>query len=147
VLGPRIVRAVDGPHASEFDPAAARAAFWGQDWTVTRESDRMGLRLTGASLGEASGPEPVSLGMVWGAVQVPPGGSPIVLLADGPTVGGYRVIAVAASVDRPVLGQLRAGDLVRFERVDLDRAVRLAADASAALEAARSRLRMAEPMA
>ena len=85
--------------------------------------------------------------MTWGAVQVPAGGAPIVLLADHPTVGGYRVIAVAASVDRPVLGQLRAGDEVRFALIDLDRARRMAREAADALHGADSRLRMAEPMA
>ena len=85
--------------------------------------------------------------MVWGAVQVPAGGAPIVLLADGPTVGGYRVPAVAITADRPVLGQLRPGDELRFRLVSLADARRLAADAAAVLREAGSRSRMAEPMA
>jgi allophanate hydrolase subunit 2 len=85
--------------------------------------------------------------MTWGAVQVPAGGAPIILLADHPTVGGYRVLAVVASADRPVLGQLRAGDEVRFTCIDLARARRMATDAAQALHEADSRLRMAEPMA
>lgn len=66
-----------------------------------------------------------SEGMPCGAVQVPPGGEPIVLMVDHPTTGGYPVIACVASVDLPVLGQLRPGDTVRFERVT--QAVALAA--------------------
>lgn len=145
-VGPRTVHIVDGPHAAEFPPGAM-ALLLETAWTVTPRSDRMGVRLAGPPLPPAEGPEPASLGMTWGAVQVPAGGAPIVLLADHPTVGGYRVIAVAASADRPVLGQLRAGDEVRFARIDVARARRLANDAEEALRAADSRLRMAEPMA
>ena len=145
-VGPRTVHIVDGPHLGEF-PADALELLLETAWTVTPRSDRMGVRLGGPPLPPAEGPEPASLGMTWGAVQVPAGGAPIILLADHPTVGGYRVIAVAASADRPVLGQLRAGDEVRFARIDVARARRMAADAADALRAADSRLRMAEPMA
>jgi allophanate hydrolase subunit 2 len=145
-VGPRTVHIVEGPHAAEFPPDALELLLE-TAWTVTPRSDRMGVRLAGPPLPPAEGPEPVSLGMTWGAVQVPAGGAPIVLLADHPTVGGYRVIAVAAAADRPVLGQLRAGDELRFVRVDVARARRMAAEADAAVRAADSRLRMAEPMA
>ena len=57
-----------------------------------------------------------SEGMMCGAVQVPPGGEPIILMVDHPTTGGYPVIACIATVDLPVLGQLRPGEDVRFER-------------------------------
>jgi allophanate hydrolase subunit 2 len=145
-IGPRQVHVVEGPHAVEF-PAGSMEQLLSTPWTVTSRSDRMGVRLGGPPLPAAAGPEPASLGMTWGAIEVPAGGTPIILLADHPTVGGYRVIAVAASADRPVLGQLRAGHEVRFVRVDVARARSLAAEASVALHAADSRLRMAEPMA
>jgi antagonist of KipI len=145
-VGPRTVHVVEGPHAAEFPPEAMELLLT-TAWTSTPRSDTMGVRLGGPPLPPAEGPEPASLGMTWGAIQVPAGGSPIVLLADHPTVGGYRVIAVAASVDRPVLGQLRAGDEVRFQRIDLVTARKLARDAAHALHEADSRLRMAEPMA
>ena len=57
--------------------------------------------------------------MVTGAIQLPPDGRPIVLLCDHATVGGYPVVATVASADFGVLGQLRPGDTVRFEQVDL----------------------------
>ena len=145
-LGPRTVHIVEGPHAAEFPPEAL-SMLLETAWTVTPRSDRMGVRLGGPPLPPAEGPEPASLGMTWGTVQVPAGGAPIILLVDHGTVGGYRVIAVAASADRPVLGQLRAGDEVRFVRIDVTRARRMATDAAEALHAADSRLRMAEPMA
>ena len=59
--------------------------------------------------------------MVTGAVQVPPDGQPVVLLCDHATVGGYPVVATVVRADLGVLGQLRPGDAVRFEAVDLAR--------------------------
>jgi biotin-dependent carboxylase-like uncharacterized protein len=127
---PRTVRALPGPHADAAGPDTFERLI-STTWDVGPQSDRMGIRLDGPPIG-ASGlsgvsgafgaSELVSSGMAWGAVQLPPGGRPIVLLADGPTVGGYPVVAVVASVDRPLLGQLRAGDQLRLAAVTLDEA-------------------------
>jgi len=91
----------------------------------------MGLRLEGVPIREAV-PEAVgesgellSLPMVQGAVQLPPGEAPIVLLADHQTVGGYPAPLVVASVDLPRLAQLRPGDVLGFEGITLDEAFRL----------------------
>ena len=127
---PRTVRVLAGPHADAAGPDTFERLI-STTWDVGPQSDRMGIRLDGPPLGTPGTSELVSSGMVWGAVQLPPGGRPIVLLADGPTVGGYPVVAVVASVDRPVLGQLRAGDRLRLVAVTLEEAraaLRAAAD-------------------
>ena len=80
----------------------------------------MGLRLDGPPL--ASGEEILSHAVIPGAVQIPAGGLPLVLLADGPTLGGYPVIAGVARADHPRLGQLRPGDTLRFREVSPDEA-------------------------
>jgi 5-oxoprolinase (ATP-hydrolysing) subunit C len=72
----------------------------------------MGLRLDGPSLGP--GREIVSHPLVPGAVQLPADGRPIVMLVDGPTIGGYPVLGVVPTVDLPRLGQLRPGDEIGF---------------------------------
>lgn len=115
---PRVVRVIAGPH--EFPPTEV-AALVGRVWSVGTDSNRIGLRL--APLGAENGLVPPSTGvpscgMVTGAVQVPPDGRPIVLMPDHATVGGYPVIACVISADLGVLGQLRAGDHVRFAIVD-----------------------------
>ncbi len=79
--------------------------------------------------------------MVWGAVELPPGGAPICLLADHPTVGGYPVIGVIASVDLPILGQLVPGSAVAFRPVTLPEAAAAARRAAADLDMAEARLR------
>jgi antagonist of KipI len=58
-------------------------------------------------------------------VQVPPDGQPIVLLAERQTVGGYPKIATVASVDLPLLAQLRAGDTVAFAEISVAEAQEL----------------------
>jgi antagonist of KipI len=118
---PRTVRVLAGPHADAAGPDTFEHLV-SATWDVGSQSDRMGIRLEGPPLQSEGRPELVSSGVAWGAVQLPPGGRPIVLLADAPTVGGYPVVAVVASVDRPVIGQLRAGDRLRLVPVTLDEA-------------------------
>ena len=117
------IRLVDGPHLDRIDRSIMEGLIAGP-WTVAPASDRVGIRLAGPDLTRRdpagpAWPELVSQGVVWGAVQLPPDGVPIVLLADHQTVGGYPVVAVAIAADRPRLGQLRPGSTVRFERTDL----------------------------
>jgi antagonist of KipI len=60
-----------------------------------------------------------------GAVQVPAGGLPIVLLVEHPSTGGYPKIANVISADLSALAQLRPGEEVRFAKVSFDEARRL----------------------
>lgn len=83
-------------------------------WTVARNADRVGLRLEGRPLQRRRQGELPSEGVVTGALQVPPSGRPVLLLADRPTTGGYPVIAVVDSADLPLAGQLRPGQYVAF---------------------------------
>ena len=114
---PEVVHVVLGPHATE----AELDALCKGPWTVSPTSNRAGVRLTGRSI-QGGGGRLTSLPMTWGAIQLPPGGEPIVLLVDAPTVGGYPVIAIVASVDRGVIGQLGAGDHVAFTVVSHEEA-------------------------
>jgi antagonist of KipI len=83
-------------------------------WTVAPASDRQGLRLAGDSISVRDARERVSEPVAPGTVQLPPGGNPIVLLADAQTHGGYPRIGHVIRADRGRLAQLRAGDEVRF---------------------------------
>ena len=103
---------VPGPDL-DAAPDDALAGLASATWLVSTSSDRMGLRLDGPSLG--SGREIVSHPLVPGAVQLPADGRPIVMLVDGPTIGGYPVLGVVPTVDLPRLGQLRPGDEIGFQ--------------------------------
>jgi antagonist of KipI len=118
----RAIRLVDGPQHDLFGDEAWELLLSGR-YTVSAASDRMGYRLEGAALthcGPASLPsEPACPG----AIQIPDGGAPIVLMPDGPTVGGYPKLAVVITADLGVMAQLTPGTRPRFERVTLDQAV------------------------
>ena len=79
-------------------------------------SNRVGLRLEGEPPARVRDDELPSEGMVLGAVQVPPGGQPVVLLADHPPTGGYPVLAVVHPDDLWQCGQARPGEQLRFAR-------------------------------
>jgi biotin-dependent carboxylase-like uncharacterized protein len=106
-----VLRAVLGPRA-EF--VADPAELTGIAWTASSRSDRIGMRLEGGRLRRAGDAEVPSEGMVRGAIQVPPGGEPVVFLADHPATGGYPVVATVCDADVDRAAQVRPGQGVRF---------------------------------
>ncbi|WP_435169984.1 biotin-dependent carboxyltransferase family protein [Paenibacillus glycanilyticus] len=119
-----VLRAMPGSEHGQFS-AAAREAFFRERYAIAPASDRMGCRLIGTPLARESRAELLSHGVTPGAVQVPPGGGPIILAADCQTTGGYPKIAHVATVDMPLLAQAKPGDTIRFQPVTLDEAQRL----------------------
>lgn len=127
------IRVLAGPHPMG---GVAWEHLTTRTWTVTADSNRVGVRLTGSDpLPVDRSPSIPSTGMVTGAIQVPPDGRPIVLMPDHATVGGYPVIGCVISADLAALGQLRPGDTVRFTGVDLEEAARMAGHGERALDA------------
>lgn len=112
------LRAVPGPQADAFTEAAL-GAFFHTPYRVSREADRMGMRLDGTPLTFRGGADIVSDGIVTGAVQVPGSGLPILLLADHQTIGGYAKIATVISADLPRAGRLLPGATLRFTAVSV----------------------------
>ncbi|MFN8991656.1 MAG: biotin-dependent carboxyltransferase family protein [Betaproteobacteria bacterium] len=112
----QVIRAVPGRHWQIFT-LKTREQFAGVPYRVLLDSDRMGYRLEGLALAAPRGGDVLSEGMATGAVQVPPSGQPIVLMADRATTGGYPVLAVVAAVDLPLMAQLAPGDQLRFELI------------------------------
>jgi biotin-dependent carboxylase-like uncharacterized protein len=113
---PGPLRIVPGPRDDWF-AADALDVLCGSAYTVGADSNRVGLRLEGPALRRTREEELASEGMVLGAVQVPPSGTPVVFLADHPPTGGYPVIGVVETDDLWQCAQLRPGDEVRFTRV------------------------------
>ena len=107
------VAVLRGPRDDWFGDAGW-SALTGQPWQVTSESNRVGLRLAGAPLTRLREGELPSEGMVRGALQVPPAGTPVLFLADHPVTGGYPVIGYVTDADVDRCGQLRPGQTVRF---------------------------------
>lgn len=114
--GSTTVAAVPGPRDAWFSDDAVRA-FFSTAWTVSPQSDRVGVRLEGPALDRQVTDELPSEPCVRGSVQVVSAGMPVVLGPDHPVTGGYPVIAVVVDdhVDR--LAQVRPGEVVRFTRM------------------------------
>jgi antagonist of KipI len=109
------LRVLPGPQREWFDEAALDTLRQ-TTFTVDPQSDRMGLRLSSAApIPRRARGEMISDATFPGALQVPPSGQPILLMADRPTTGGYPQIAVVISADLSLAGQLVPGDRVRFE--------------------------------
>ncbi|MBZ5579384.1 MAG: biotin-dependent carboxyltransferase family protein [Acidobacteriia bacterium] len=114
-----LLRVTAGPQAGWFTDELYRASY-----AVTEESNRMGLRLRGPAIPSPPG-HMLTEGVTLGAVQVPPGGQPIILFVEHQTTGGYPKPANVISADLGRVGQLRPRDEVRFERVTIEQALRL----------------------
>ncbi len=113
------IRLVRGSHFDALD-AASRAALFDAAFRIDKDSNRVGFRLDGPRLALSEPLELVSEPLAIGTLQLPPGGAPIALMAEHPTVGGYPRIGQIAAVDLPRLAQRRPGDVVRFAEIDLD---------------------------
>lgn len=95
-------------------PAQALAALGHAKFRVDARSDRVGIRLEGATLpGGAALAR--SRPLVVGAVQLPPDGRPIVIGPDGPSVGGYPLLGVLRSSSMARLGRTPPGGLVTLK--------------------------------
>jgi biotin-dependent carboxylase-like uncharacterized protein len=112
----RPIALIRGSHFSHLDVDSQRALF-AREFRIGSQSNRVGYRLQGHALKLREALELVSEGVVPGTVQLPPGGEPIVLMAEAPTTGGYPRIAHIAAVDLPRLAQRRPGQRVRFVEV------------------------------
>ncbi len=109
---PRTLEIWPGPEWSAF-PESSRIRFLATTWEISTQSDRTGYRLLGSSIsgggGILSGP------VLTGTIQVPPSGEPIVLMRDGPTVGGYARLASVSPPDLDLLAQCAPGTRVGFQ--------------------------------
>jgi antagonist of KipI len=117
-----LLRVTAGPQAGLF-----RDELYAGVWTVSEESNRMGIRLRGEPIPSPSG-QMITEGVPLGAIQVPPDGQPIVLFVEYQTTGGYPKPANVISADFWRLGQLRPRDEVQFECVTMEDAIELLRD-------------------
>jgi allophanate hydrolase subunit 2 len=109
-----VLHALPGPRDDWLSEPAALAAA---TWSVSSRSDRVGIRLEGPALRrhpEREGQGLPSEGVVRGAIQVPPGGEPVLFLAEHPVTGGYPAVAVVREDDVDAAAQAVPGQSVRI---------------------------------
>ena len=118
------IRVLKGPQYDYFSDESKKK-FFSQEYKITNLTDRMGMRLQGASLKNIISTNIRSEGITKGAIQVPADGQPIILLTDHPTVGGYPKIANIISADYDLLVQKLPGTNIIFKCIDLQEAEQL----------------------
>ena len=139
VNGVPVLRVLPAAEHGCYTPAS-RAAFWGEPWRVTPQSDRYGFRLAGPTLEPLAPMELRSHGIVPGVIQVPHGGQPIVQMCDAQPSGGYPKIGTVIEADLWRLGQAPIGGKIRFVETDWEGALAARDEALAWLVAARRSL-------
>lgn len=102
--------------------------FLNSKYIISNQCDRMGYRLNGNKIDHKNGADIISEGITLGTIQVSGEGKPIIMMADRQTTGGYTVIANVISIDIPYIAQLKAGDILRFERINIKEAHKLIKD-------------------
>jgi antagonist of KipI len=113
------LRVTAGPQAAWFGDE-----LYGATYQVLEESNRVGLRLKGPAITSPAG-HMLTEGVALGAIQIPPGGQPIVLFVEHQTTGGYPKPANVISADLWRVGQLRPRDQVQFQLVSIEQALEL----------------------
>ena len=112
------IRVIKGTNFNYFSEIAI-SNFFKKEFTVSKLSDRMGMRLEGAQLENINNSNIKSEGLIKGVIQVPGDGNPIIMLSDHGTIGGYPKIAVIISADYDRLVQLPSGSKIKFQQINL----------------------------
>ncbi len=112
------IRVIKGTNFDYFSEKGKKI-FYEKEFTVSKLSDRMGMRLEGPKIENIVDTNIKSEGLIKGVIQVPADGNPIIMLSDHGTIGGYPKIGVVASVDYDRLVQISPGSKIKFKEINL----------------------------
>jgi len=112
------IRVIKGTNFDYFSEEG-KSNFFEKEFTVSKLSDRMGMRLNGPEIENIVNTNIKSEGLLKGVIQVPADGNPIIMLSDHGTIGGYPKIGVVASVDYDRLVQISPGSKIKFKEIEL----------------------------
>jgi len=112
------IRVIKGTNFNYFSEEGKKN-FFEKEYTVTKLTDRMGMRLEGCKIENIVDTNIKSEGIIKGVIQVPADGNPIIMLSDHGTIGGYPKIAVVISADYDKLVQLPPGSIIKFKEIEL----------------------------
>ena len=112
------IRVIKGTNFDYFSDEGKKI-FFEKEYTVSKLSDRMGMRLEGSKIENIIDTNIRSEGLIKGVIQVPADGNPIIMLSDHGTIGGYPKIGVVISADYDKLVQLSPGSKIKFQEIKL----------------------------
>jgi biotin-dependent carboxylase-like uncharacterized protein len=117
------IRVVLGQQSDYFTGKSIKN-FFESSYVITKDSDRMGMRLSGKEISCKDGVDIISDGMTFGAIQIAGNGQPIIMMADRQTTGGYVKLGNVASADFHKLAQALQKTRIRFVPITLDEAIK-----------------------
>ena len=119
-----LIKVTEGP---EFNRLSSNAidSIENLEYIISNDSNRMGIRVEGPSLEINESGNMISGPVFTGTIQCPETGLPILLGPDAQTLGGYPRILQVVKADRHLIGQLRPGDQLKFQRISLEEAEKL----------------------
>lgn len=120
-----LIRVVLGPQDDYFTEEGINTFLNDSGYKITNEADRMGYRLAGGIIEHKEKADIISDGALFGSVQVPANGQPIILMADRQTTGGYTKIATVISTDLPKLAQMGADNEIIFKSISVKEAQKI----------------------
>ena len=112
------IRVIKGTNYNYFSQEA-KNVFFSKEYTISKFTDRMGMRLEGPKIENIVNTNITSEGLIKGVIQIPPDGNPIIMLSDHGTIGGYPKIGVIISADYDKLVQITPGSKIKFKLVEL----------------------------
>ena len=118
------IRVLKGTNFDYFSDNS-KEDFFSKQFTITKLTDRMGMRLKGPKIENKVDTNIKSEGLIKGVIQVPPDGDPIIMFSDHGTIGGYPKIGVVISADYDKLVQLTPGNTIKFKLIELNEAENL----------------------
>lgn len=123
-----LLRVVLGPQDDYFTEKGIHDLFRSGGYQVTKDFDRMGIRLKGTSIEHKETADIISDGTTFGSIQVPANGQPIILVADRQTTGGYTKIGNVITPDLHKLAQISFLDKILFQKVTIEEAQKATLD-------------------
>lgn len=115
----RTIRVLRGP---EWIGEQYKQLLESKTFMVSKDADRMGIRLEGHLLENESSGTMISSPLAPGVIQMVPSGTLIISMKDGQTTGGYPRICSIISADLGYAGQLKPGDEINFRVIDNEEA-------------------------
>lgn len=115
------IRVCDGCNMDIFKDYLEQ--FYQSTYTVSLDSNHVGIRLEGPPIVGHQPTEVISRGVCVGSIQIVPSGNPIITFKGRGGTAGYPIIGVIASVDMEFAAQIRPGDSVTFTRISVEEAI------------------------
>lgn len=119
--GIQLIKAIPSMHLNLLNDEE-QTSLWKCVWTVSPQSNRMGMRLDSNFSISCPIAGIASQGIWFGTVQLPPSGQPILMMAEHATTGGYPRLVETIESERSKLAQLRPGNKIQFVPITLEEA-------------------------